>query len=1226
MSAPARANVAIGAAKAAATPAQTHSLFQHKCACGASRSPLADACESCQSHALQRKVLVGSSTDPFELEADRVAEQVLRRQPAAAGATPLSIRRVPVHSGVSLPGPADPSRVDRVDPQDGSAASAEKGASCGTPAAHEQDPHPRDRFDSTGESAEALTPFDLTSGGAPLPAPLRALFEPRFGRDLGEVRLHTGPLAAARTEQLNARAFTYASHIWLGQGERPEPGFLLAHELAHVIQQRQPAPLAAAHGGAPAGSGSAALHVQRRFIKDSVPFWVPLGPGGAMSGQELHNLVLTGAQQANPDLDREVDAPNADTHGAGVHHRGRIDLYRSAPIHKMPGYWFDGPPGTTDVMLTTAKSFRGAAGGTNERFRPYLAGNRIEALEEGPTSVELGELKPASRPMLDAGKDQLKDYQSGMRQAADLTNEWARLNNVRDAQGSPAEWKLHTIRNLPGSAVPAIPPRNLTRLVVADIRESGSRGAKYQVKIRPAWVRGAIDVRGRVHVQPYGKDTGLWMYYALPENLGPLLGTLQGTQIGGEIEVANAVQDQVIDPLTQAATYQAPLLRDRADVVDRPTVRRKPKYDQPPGKFTDTFVLSHWRASRRKLHGQLEHPTGKDKQKLAALDLIDGVLAADETLTGLGLPSTPALPTSKDKGELINVVSGSDTKKNKKVHRRSLGDLRPWLAHWTGPLSDVLGVFRAAFGGMFVRVAQLLSGIGKSDLLAKLKKRVVDLFAAIKLKADRSAILTVMKEGLKWAVGKVADLLLPSVFRMVAGAIHTGIGKALADLFDRDLVKQAHEEFDKWRQTLEGIEKSIHSKIDGILTLFQEAKDLVSKLASIAEMVSRVESGIKWGIRLAECSGVWSCVLVLLGPVLDKLEDKAILALKDRILSACGVRSLLAGSVRRVLVDAPVFIANKILSFLHDLVPESLPPLRTVFAEKVTPEPPPELKEMEDNDCWGIDLGFSFFDEGFTHNKSGADKGGKDDKQDDKKSSAPPVAPGDTPPPPKTTAPPPPATPSPRTTAPPSPPSPPKTTAPQTPPATKPAPPPPPSAPKQPPSAKPPDTSVTGRIPMRPWDASAMKIELGVAVSATDASHVYTAESQREHTRQSKVHPEYRLGYCVASGVLDAQVYFWMDEPDRGRPKPFTLPTASIRWKAGKHQQEASDSNPVYTPPTPALTGWGQGPLRPSFGTDFKIPVADNDTVVFDLTLADKDSGVTLIYHDSLKVTSIPCT
>ena len=80
----------------------------------------------------------------------------------------------------------------------------------------------------------------IRSGGAagqPLPWRTRAFFEPRLGRDLSGVRVHTGPDAAQLSDDLRAHAFTYGSHVWLGSGLRPEPSRVLAHELAHVIQQ-----------------------------------------------------------------------------------------------------------------------------------------------------------------------------------------------------------------------------------------------------------------------------------------------------------------------------------------------------------------------------------------------------------------------------------------------------------------------------------------------------------------------------------------------------------------------------------------------------------------------------------------------------------------------------------------------------------------------------------------------------------------------------------------------------------------------------------------------------------------------------------------------------------------------------------------------------------------------------------------------------------------------------
>lgn len=80
----------------------------------------------------------------------------------------------------------------------------------------------------------------------PLDASLRRSMERRFRADFGKVRIHTGPLAAAAARALGAEAFTAGRDIFFAAG-RFAPGttegrWLLAHELAHVLQQRsQPA-------------------------------------------------------------------------------------------------------------------------------------------------------------------------------------------------------------------------------------------------------------------------------------------------------------------------------------------------------------------------------------------------------------------------------------------------------------------------------------------------------------------------------------------------------------------------------------------------------------------------------------------------------------------------------------------------------------------------------------------------------------------------------------------------------------------------------------------------------------------------------------------------------------------------------------------------------------------------------------------------------------------------
>lgn len=77
--------------------------------------------------------------------------------------------------------------------------------------------------------------------GRALEPTTRAFMESRFGCDFGRVRLHTDERAASLAESLNARAFTVSPDIVFGANEyapqTAEGGRLLAHELAHTIQQ-----------------------------------------------------------------------------------------------------------------------------------------------------------------------------------------------------------------------------------------------------------------------------------------------------------------------------------------------------------------------------------------------------------------------------------------------------------------------------------------------------------------------------------------------------------------------------------------------------------------------------------------------------------------------------------------------------------------------------------------------------------------------------------------------------------------------------------------------------------------------------------------------------------------------------------------------------------------------------------------------------------------------------
>ncbi|WP_460071020.1 eCIS core domain-containing protein [Streptomyces sp. YKOK-I1] len=102
----------------------------------------------------------------------------------------------------------------------------------------------------------------LRGSGRPLDDDTRADMESRLGADFSDVRIHTGAAAQASASEIGARAYTSGSHIVLGAGGADR--HTLAHELTHVIQQRQ-GPVA----GTDNGSGLRVSDPSDRFEREA---------------------------------------------------------------------------------------------------------------------------------------------------------------------------------------------------------------------------------------------------------------------------------------------------------------------------------------------------------------------------------------------------------------------------------------------------------------------------------------------------------------------------------------------------------------------------------------------------------------------------------------------------------------------------------------------------------------------------------------------------------------------------------------------------------------------------------------------------------------------------------------------------------------------------------------------------------------------------------------------
>jgi hypothetical protein len=174
-------------------------------------------------HVLQTKLRVSEPGDAFEQEADRVAAQVVN------SAAPASVT-----------GRVGTGQVQRACKQCEEEEDERHSGGAGHDVTVQRKQAGTGNTGAGGatRAAQANVPG---SGGEPISAAVRGYFEPRFGQDFSDVRVHADAGAAGSARSLGALAYTVGQNIVFGEGQyapQTESGRkLLAHELAHTIQQ-----------------------------------------------------------------------------------------------------------------------------------------------------------------------------------------------------------------------------------------------------------------------------------------------------------------------------------------------------------------------------------------------------------------------------------------------------------------------------------------------------------------------------------------------------------------------------------------------------------------------------------------------------------------------------------------------------------------------------------------------------------------------------------------------------------------------------------------------------------------------------------------------------------------------------------------------------------------------------------------------------------------------------
>jgi hypothetical protein len=238
-------------------PLRTEAPAQRSSSCPLSptRCPFGGACHTC-SVPVQTKLKIGQPNDKYEREADRVAdmvmsmpdpgvqrqvgpeeleeeEETIQPKPIAGQITPLVQRQV---------GPEEEEEEEPIQPKLAGDVQLQRQA---------EEPEEEEEESLQAKWVGGRMPWagsdlgtqirSLRGGGQPLPESTRAFFEPRFGYDFSQVRVHTNQRADQAARAISASSFTSGRDIGFARGKYA-PGTnsgrrLLAHELAHTIQQ-----------------------------------------------------------------------------------------------------------------------------------------------------------------------------------------------------------------------------------------------------------------------------------------------------------------------------------------------------------------------------------------------------------------------------------------------------------------------------------------------------------------------------------------------------------------------------------------------------------------------------------------------------------------------------------------------------------------------------------------------------------------------------------------------------------------------------------------------------------------------------------------------------------------------------------------------------------------------------------------------------------------------------
>ncbi|WP_234327827.1 DUF4157 domain-containing protein [Streptomyces sp. NRRL F-2664] len=258
----------------------------------------------------------------------------------------------------------------------------------------------------------------LRAPGRPMDTATRTDMEARLGADFSDVRIHDDSAAKASAAEVGARAYTSGSHVVIGSGGGDR--HTLAHELTHVIQQRQ-GPVA----GTDNGAGLRVSDPADRFEREA---------------EANATRVMAPGHRAPTDVQRHA-APSAGS-GSGAPVQ-RVDDPQARLTEE---YWRD-KAGLGGASSSAAKSRATHMADSKKAARKFKASKPARTIDEIIKTVGPALLAELSSKGQDAGRMELyrsmsfEEAESALAYWGDAAAREEMLAYVASGEGSAKEFR-----------------------------------------------------------------------------------------------------------------------------------------------------------------------------------------------------------------------------------------------------------------------------------------------------------------------------------------------------------------------------------------------------------------------------------------------------------------------------------------------------------------------------------------------------------------------------------------------------------------------------------------------------------------------------------------------------------------------------------------------------------------------------------------------------------------